>query len=234
MSKMKKSMLICLGMALLGSFRLCFAEPLVMLPRGDFSCTVEVSSHYIPKPNPTHPEWRYTPVIKRIVITCVGNIRRDEMIWSDGSISQLWDLADKKIAIAENGQDSKKPVYVLTGLLRDQACPKLLHFDADSVSWITKGSLLTKEGETLHYRATVKPPDSGVQIGDDPSRPSLMAVYEAWIDLKTLQPLKLDDGEALYTLSFSKKLPKDPLVIPPRLQAELNRWLAAFAPHPHL
>ncbi|MFA7345943.1 MAG: hypothetical protein WC003_16715 [Terrimicrobiaceae bacterium] len=206
------------------------AEPLVVLPQGEFSCIVEVIPRNVPKPDPAHPEWRYAPVMKTITITRVGKIRRDDIAWSDGKVSQLWSLADKKLSVLENALHPGRPVYVLSGMLRDEACPRLLHFDADSVSWITESALVKEGGASLHYQATVKLPDTGVEREGPPPT----AVYQAWIDPKTLLPLKFDDGQALYTLAFSKDAPSAPLVMPPRLQAELNRWQEALAPHPHL
>ena len=203
--------------------------PLVVFPQGDFSCTVEVTPHDIPKPDPAHPDRVYARVIKRIAITQLGKIRRDLTLWSDNAISQLWSLADKGVTLEESN-DTQKDVYVLRGILRDQASPKLLHFDADSVSWLTSNALdkSSATGAALHYQAKVLVAPAMGAI------PALTAVYQAWIDPKTLMPLKFDDGGALYVLTFSKDPPTGPLVIPADIQAELVRYQEALAPHPHL
>jgi len=206
------------------------ANPLVTFPSGDFTCTVAVTPHEIPKPDPAHPERRYSPVLKTVTITRVGTIRRDTSSWSDGKVSVLWDLADMKLALQES-RNSGKDVYLLRGYLRDRACPRLLHFDDKSVSWITvKANKEQSEGgeKPSHYRATVVVQEAE---GDTPA---VSATYQAWIDPKTLLPQKFDDGEALYVLTFSKEPPIGPLVIPANIQHEIDRYQAAYAPHPHL
>ncbi|MEI6337851.1 MAG: hypothetical protein WCQ57_04620 [Verrucomicrobiota bacterium] len=205
------------------------ANPLVTFPSGDFTCTVAVTPHEIPKPDPEHPERRYPPVLKTVTITRIGTIRRDASTWSDGSASELWDLADMKLALQESRRPGKD-IYLLRGYLRDHAGPALLRFDDKSVSWITAGAVKVPPGDSdkpLHYQAAVVVSDPG-------EIPTVTATYQAWIDPKTLLPQKFDDGEALYVLTFSKEPPIGPLVIPANIQREIDRYQAAYAPHPHL
>ena len=219
------------------------ANPLVALPQGDFSCTVDVTPHDIPKPDPAHPGRTYAPVLKKILITKIGNIRRDYIVMSDNSFSQLWSLTDTGLTVQEMAHGDKKNVYVIKGLARDKASPKLLHFDEDSVSWITEKALVKgsagNAGGTLHYQARVaaeaapQTSDSGPGSGAI-ALPSVMATYQAWIDSKTLRPMKFDDGDTLYVLTFSPTPPVGPLVMPDNLQAKLKRWQAALAPRQRL
>lgn len=203
--------------------------PLVKLPQGNFSCTVAVTPHVIRKPDPAHPEWRYSPVVKKIVITKVGNIRRDTIVWSDNTLTQLWNITDKGVSLEEKMFGARKNIYVLLGDLRDQACPPLLHFDAESVSWITeKAQGADSNPDTaFHYQANMVLPSI-------PPSPPRNVLYQAWIDPKTLLPLKFDDGDALYVLTFSGDAPTGPLVLPGDVQTELAHWQNAVGPHPHL
>ncbi len=204
------------------------ADPLVVFPAGNFSCAVEVTPHDpAPRPDPAHPERRTVPVVKKILITQVGRVRCDVSVFSDNSTAKLWNLLDPGLSVLASNRTSKD-LYVLRGESRDEASPKLLHFDADSVSWIKEKSADKNSpgGGALHYQAKVALP---TDVG-----PVQYALYQAWIDPKSLIPQRFDDGEALYVLTFSPTPPTDPLVVPENVQAEVKRWTAATTAHPHL
>ena len=205
------------------------ADPLVVFPQGDFSCSVQVTPHEIPpKPDPAHPEIKYAPVPRAMAITQVGKIRCDYIVWSDNSISQLWSLPDQGVSLSQ-ANDAQKSVHLLRGLMRDLAIPWLLRFDARSVSWITDDALVkgSAPGAILHYQATLVMPNA-LTVTKPPT-----VTYQAWIDPKTLLPVAMDDGSALYALKFSNA-PAGPLVMPANLQAELQLWKDSTAVHPHL
>jgi len=216
-------------MGWLGCSGALLADPLIAFPSGDYSCTIEVAQHNTPKPDPAHPGRRYSPVIKKIAVTQVGKIRRDIIFYSDGSVSQLWNLVDKKVSLMQSDA-SRDEALLLRGDLRDGASPRLLHLDSDSVSWLTERAL-DKQSESgggpLHYQASVVISEPGVV-------PVLTSLFQAWVDPKTLLPVKFDDGEALYILNFSKDVPAGPLVIPPGVKAEFNLWERVSATPRHL
>jgi hypothetical protein len=189
---------------------------------------VDVVPHKVPKPDPSHPDRRYLPTIKKIDITQVGNIRRDLIAWSDGTVSQVWSLEDKKVSLTVSNDDPKD-IHLLRGKFRDNAIPKLLHFDADSVSWMTDNALDkgSQGGPTLHYQAIVV---IGIAYGLPPPK----ALYQAWIDAKTLMPLKFDDGDALYSLTFSNTPPAGRLVLPSDMQGEMDLYEASNVPRARL
>lgn len=224
-----RSLVATLGFAWLIFCSPCLAaNPLVVFPQGDFSCTVDVTPRDIPKPDPAHPERRYAPVLQKIAITQVGKVRRDISTWSDGSTSQVWSLAEKGVSLFESNAKGKD-VYLLRGERRHNVCPRLLRFDAESVSWISEKTLdkqPTGDGKFLHYQSKVVIAEANGPI------PAETATYQAWIDPKTLLPLRLDDGAALYSLTFSSDSPAEPLVMPANIQAELDRWLKASVPRP--
>ena len=226
---MNKKLLFLSGLAcLIFCSPLLAADPLVALPQGDFSCTVDVTPHDIPKPDPAHPERTYCPEVKRISISKVGDVRRDIVLMSDNTTSQVWSLPKEGISLQEQGTPDKKRVCLLAGIMTDLACPKLLHFDADSVSWINEKALDkgSAAGAALHYKAPVSVSMS--LVGDTPA----LRIYQAWIDAKTLVPQKFDDGDALYVLTFGP--PTGPLVMPDNITAKYKRYKEVFAHHPHL
>ncbi len=206
------------------------ADPLIVLPEGDFSCEVEVAVHDAPKPDPAFPERRYVPVLKNISITRVGQVRRDMMKWSDGSVSELWSLPDKDMALFEGRGWDGNTVLLLRGDYRKGASPQLLNLDKASVAWITVNALgkpSEEDGAPIHYKVRVKVQEA---MGD---MPAVTAIYQAWVDPETRMPLKFDDGTALYTLKFSETPPAGPLVMPGKFKEELDLWLEASRPAPH-
>ena len=237
-----KKLLLLAGLACLFlCMPLLAANPLVNLPQGDFACTVEVTPHDAPPTSdPDNPERKFSPLLKSIVITRIGNIRRDTNVLSDGSTSHLWSLVREGMGVSEaTGPNGKGNIHVLVRELRGTEIPKLLHFDEASVAWIT-GKALDKKpagsGDALHYAAkVVVRPERQISAGPTGTTtlPAESALHQAWIDPKTLLPLKFDDGDTLYVLKFSAP-PAGPLVIPAHLQAELNRWKKAIGPHPPL
>jgi hypothetical protein len=201
-------------------------SPLVVLPQGDFSCLAEVTSHIAtPKPDPAHPNQHFAALRKEIAITRIGAVRRDVTTWTDGSVSELWSLDDQGVTLWQTNGPGRA-VYLFRGPRRDELTVKLLRLDAASVAWIKKQNLVGNEEGTLHYQAIVTLPESGPK--------PRTAIYQAWIDPKTLQLKKLDDGDNLYTLTVSPDRPAGPLVMPPDIQAEYNRWVVAMTPHPHV
>ena len=193
------------------------ADLLVEVPKGGFSCDVDVAQR----------DAVTREVRKKVTIVQIGNMRADITQWSDGSTSQLWTQVDKNISVMENNRGNKD-ILVLRGAYRDGCWPRMLRFDTESLGWITPAAF-SKVGSSageLHYKAMVK-------VNDTEEGEPRPVHYQAWIDAKTLLPKKLDDGSALYTLKFSDP-PTSPLVMPANLQAELKRYQALLAPHPHL
>lgn len=221
-SKVLATTILILG--LLGSG--VFAQPFVRLPQGDFSCTVTVTSRQA-----------MPPAITKVEITRVGDLRRNVISWSDNSVSEVWTMAQTGLSVSEeNDGDGKKSIYVLQGAMRDSAIPSVLQLDSASTAWIEPKNLVGNPNATsgtLHYkRERVLPRIE--EFVDAPNQPDQIQIYQAWIDAKTLLPLKLDDGQAEYNLSFAKEVPTGPLVLPPKLKAELDRWQAAITPGPRL
>lgn len=216
------------------------ADPLVKFPKGDFTCTVTIAPHDVPKVAPSGQEHKIVPHPKKLVVTKSGNLRHDEMTMSDGSVSHLWDLLDKKLSVREVMWNNRKNIHILKGRKREEASPKVLHFDADSVSWITESALSVdqsrKQGSLLHYTAEVIVKEAQ-EISDGATvvikKPAEMAIFQAWIDSESLLPVKFDDGRASYALQFSSP-PASAPAMSPDAAAKLKRWEAALAPRPHL
>jgi hypothetical protein len=204
------------------------ADPPVVFPQGNFSCAVDVTQHRLPPPDPSNPKQPSAPIEKKIAITRVGNIRVDAIVWSDNHVTQVWTHIAEKMSVEAEREGSNKGIWVLPGAARNEIIPALLSFDADSASWMS-AQTQTKDSDpasVLHYATPMTLPLPGGR--------SRVVEYQAWIDSKTLIPVKFDDGDALYVLKFSNNVPAGPLVMPADLQAELERFQSALAPHPHL
>ena len=246
-----KKLLILSGLAYLAFCTpLLAADPLVVLPPGDFSCEVAVTPRDSHKKNAAdndHP----ASEIKKISIVQVGNIRLDEMTWTDGSISQMWTLLTVNLSFGTNKIKSvkrnmsieankNKSLYALTSSMRDNVRTKLLDFTPDSISWITPKTLTNggKEGAPrppiLHYQTTI-PLDPDLQLSnlDGSVAPVKTITIQAWIDATTLAPLKFDNGHALYTLTFADQAPTTIPSMPENVQAEFTKWINHSGPAPH-
>ena len=226
------------------------ADPLVVLPPGDFSCEVKVTSHDSPKQDAASPD-RPASEVRKIAITQVGHIRLEEMTWSDGGVSQIWTLLNSNLSFeskknkVQKGNMSieankNKSLYALTASMRDNIRTRLLDFTPDSLSWISPKTLTNggKAGEPppplLHYQKTIQL-DPGLETSnlDGSVAPVKTIIIQAWIDSKTLRPLKFDNGYALYTLTFADQAPSTIPPIPENVQAEFKSWIVNSGPAAH-
>ncbi len=203
------------------------ANPLVALPEGDFVCVVDLQWHNAPMAGQTDSGERIRPLQKKITITVAGKIRRDSILWSDGKTSELWWTRDKSLALWEHNLADNQ-VILLRGDLINPVCPRLLFLTEESLSWISdKARVKTKDVGPVQYEATVVVEPATVEA------PAISARFKAWVDPQTLLPLKMDDETALYTLKFFPRPKDDPMVMPPRIQEELDLWIATSTPKAH-
>lgn len=238
---MNKHILIsaCLAWMLAGP--LATAQELIKLPPGNFSCEVKVTPRSLPKPAaPGEPP--APPHVAKIKIVRTGNIRRDTVAWSDNSSSEIWSLCREGLAVTEvRRNDGTKNIHVLSGTLRDSFSPRILLFTPETLFWITRTARVHdesggEENPPIHYRQTIVPPSSkpGLPRMPEGVNQGPPRVLQAWIDPTTLLPIKLDDGTALYELSFSTDLPEAFLQIPTHLEVQLKRWQNAMTVRPPL
>jgi len=234
----KKCLLFsCLSWILFGAPAL-MADPLVVLPSGEFACSVAVTPRQSAPPAPAHsvpanaqPVPEKPAVIQSVNILRAGKLQRNDTTWSDGQTSEAWILIDRDLALVEetiglNTFIAKMPKG--TEKL-NRLCPTILDLDAGSMSWISPrsftGTIALQGKPALHYQAT----RSLIVAGGAPR----ILLFQAWIDAKTLAPLALDDGDALYDLTFFAP-PDGPLVMPVRFQQELQHYENSTATLKHL
>jgi len=244
MSKMRR-LLSCLGLVLLGS-RALFADPLVALPSGDMACSVAITAHAgTAIPDPAKPPVTGAPgpagsakpatgapVMKTDEIVQVKKLRRDIFTWSNGETSETWTIIDSGMTMAEKTVGPSKFIYEMSrgSVIRNVVCPTMLDLDAASTTWISPQSFTGKADHggkaSLHYQARISLPM--------PAGPPRTVLYQAWIDPKTFVPIALDDGDALYELTFAPQKPTEPLVLPVRFQKDLQQYQNANATIRHL
>lgn len=238
---MNKHILISACFAWVAAGPLATAQELIKLPPGNFSCEVKVTPRSLPKPAaPGEPP--APPHVAKIKIVRTGNIRRDTVAWSDNSTSEVWSLCREGLAVTEvRRENGEKYIQVLSGTLRDSFSPRILLLTPETLFWITRTARVqdssgTEENPPVHYRQTIAPPSSrpGQPRTPEGGNQGPPRVLQAWIDPATLLPVKLDDGTALYELSFSNELPETPLQIPTDLDAQLRRWQNAMIMQPPL
>jgi hypothetical protein len=232
---MNKVALLLLGPFILANSTGLKANPLINFPAGDTVCSVTVTSHLIGfSHTPANVNTEGSPVVLQSVeITRIGKLQRDEMTWSDGKKTEAWTLLDLGLTLAEKVVSSSSFIYELLkgSPFRNAFCPTLLDLDEASVTWINPQSFTGNtdlEGKpTLHYQTKMSLPA--------PNGPPRNVIYQAWIDAKTLKPLALDDGDALYALTFSvSPASTGPLILPDRFKKNLQEYENANAKIRHL
>ena len=233
---MNKKNLLLSGLIGLGLSSASMADSLVRLPKGNFACEVKVTPRVSPETRADAPDSSASQV-KTIAIVQVGNTRLDEMTWSDGSASQVWSLLNYNLSIEAN---QNKSLYALTTSMRESIRTFLLDFTPDSLSWIAPSTLTNgrKEGEPpptiLHYQKIIPLNPILENSNLDGSLPPVKTILiQAWIDAKTLRPLKFDDGHAFYTLTFADQAPDTIPPMPENVQAEFKKWISSRGPAAH-
>ena len=211
------------------------AAPLVVLPTGDLSCSVEVSkkqSSGSSQQTASASSGGGAPSMKHVDITRVGNLRRDIITWSDGNTTETWRVPDLGVSLVEVFYPARCIYDVRAGsVMGGLFLRRVLDLDPASVDWITSSSLVGKEDRngkpTIHYRGTVLIPSGSPGIAPYHS------FYEAWVDAQTLVPVAFDDGDNIYELTFNAP-PTNPLVLPERFRKDLHQYQSAHALARHL
>jgi hypothetical protein len=212
-------------------------------PNGDLHCSIAVSAHIdatpgakakteaVAKPAPITPaaDPSARGVITAVDILRVGRLQHTVISWSDDKTSEAWTRLDNGMTILE-ATDGAGSFYEFQkgSQLGNHFFPLILDLDQASLGWIDKqhftGQVVFDSEPALHFQKPVTMNDA-VQ--------ARTVLYQAWVDPKTLTLLAMDDGAFLYKLTFTTPPPKTTLVIPPRFQAELLHYEAAYAKPVH-
>jgi hypothetical protein len=213
------------------------ADPALVIPPGNLSCSVVVTNHagapvpLLPSSAPVPPRKPgLRPSMTAATIERVGGLQHTIFSWSNGSNSEMWILLDKDLALLEDASGQGKSIFELPrgSAVRKVLSPPMLDLDAESLAWINSQNLTGKAAykgkSSLHYQATQ------ALYNFIPPR---QVLYQAWIDPKTLLPLAMDDGDNLYELTFAAP-PSEPLVLPDRFKKNLQEYYNANAVPRHL
>jgi len=222
-------------LALSFSFSTLRGDPLVVVPQGNLTCSVTVTYHgTLPKGTTATSAKASTtggPVLQNVAITRTGNLRRDLSTWSDGTTYEAWIMEDTGMMVVERTMGTSKFIYEFpkNSISRNPFSPVILQWEAGALGWINPQTLIgdsTQSGTpAVLYQAPMSLP-TDLQTPDN-------ELYQAWVDKKTLVPLALDDGKALYELTFSGP-PKEQLVMPERFKTALQHYYNANATIRHL
>jgi hypothetical protein len=200
------------------------ADPLVVIPAGRVACSVELTPSKLGDGSKDEQGQRF----KHIDVVRDGNFQRDIVTGSSGAPGEVWRALDVHLLVAGKVSDGNTSfnIYPLGSCFADDFTPRILNLDIASFSWIAPSSFVAKESkegkETFHYRAPVSIP------GKLPVDPPRQVFYDAWIEVKSLLPIALDDSEYHYVLTFSPT-PALALVLPDRFKKRLLYYERANA-----
>jgi hypothetical protein len=209
-------------------------QPAVRMPRGNASWVVDIKPLVeadTEKEDPTDADSMIPPestdaglaVLKSIRVTQAGDLRRDELRWSDGRSTDLWFMGGKWVAELRTGDIAALEIFGEFRPFRDWEI-----FSAAQLEGFTRGAAVSeakfKGKPAILYATKLKrqPIPAGMMDGDEPPPEEYAA--RLWVDPATRLPLAIDNGELLYRFRFSNP-PPEAIRPPDKFIAELKRYL---------
>jgi len=207
------------------------ADPLVKFPQGDASWTITFSYPGEKKEEPLPPG---TMRVTKAEITRQGGVRRDRIWWSNAKTTEIWLLESARVRIYENPDNGGISVVPFNDSTMTSFIPR--DFDESLFTWIApqyRQDSEKRDGkECLVYAGNIARIFAVPGLTDKP-RTLPATPHKAWIDAETKLPVAFDNSFTLQQFLFSP-IPSEPLVMPERYQAELNRYLSDNAPSKRL
>jgi hypothetical protein len=162
-------------------------------------------------------------VLKSIRVTQAGDLRRDELRWSDGRSTDLWFMGGKWVAELRTGDIAALEIFGEFRPFRDWEI-----FSAAQLGRFTRGAVVSeakfKGKPAILYATKLRRQQipAGMMDGEDSSPEEYAA--RLWVDPATRLPLAIDNGELLYRFRFSNAPPEE-IRPPEKFIAELKRYL---------
>jgi hypothetical protein len=228
---MSKSCACWLVLGCLGLLAAARADELVKFPTGDAAWTVDVTYTAAPAgtPIPT-PRPGASPAVvateankpKKIEVTQIRGVAKVHITWLHGPPTERWALPTLSIVLEDDPRnDSVFPVK--SGSRGEKITEFDLAYGPPAFTWLDPKDLVGDGPinylgkKCFHYEGSVLSP---AMMG--PSKPLKRM---AWIDSATLLPVALGTDTSLSVFTFGSS-PSGPLVLPPKFQAELDRYKA--------
>lgn len=153
--------------------------------------------------------------ISKITIVRTGKLRRDTTVWSDGTSTQTWWLAEPPLVLLQG----KSPGDI-RALKVSQLGPR--RFDESTFAWI---SAQNYKGEEMFGGRKVKIYQIEKTLDD-----GAVATTQAKLDAETNEPVAWIEGAKTVLFKFGTPRPTEPLVLPEDFQKALVRYEAYYAP----
>lgn len=206
-------------------------DDLVKFPAGNAVWTVEFSYPKTPAPpasagNPAQA----APVVRKaqkIEITQLDNIKRIQIMWTDGKTSERWTIPGLSVVFETLPWNENSVAAIENGSIAKQFAEYTMPYDSFGFHWITPRGLQEKNPVShmgkmcFYYKGSVPPPTVGGPPTLKPSASQNTPDWQAWIDSETLLPVALDTGTAICVFTFQKEPPRGPLALPPKFQKEI-------------
>ena len=153
--------------------------------------------------------------VRQIDIVRKGGLRRDQVRWTDGTMTEYWWSASSPIVVFQTKASEK-----VRAMKASQMGTR--RFDDTLFSWVNATTFRRPEGyrgkKCLYYNYEMPLVDGET------------LTIHAWIDAKTHRPWAWSDGTTVALFQFDLPVPEEPLSIPPDFAQTLQRYEAFYAP----
>ena len=223
---MSKAFPILTLLILSGLQAIAGSNALVQFPEGNTRWTIDITYPESAARGIELPENRMV----RAVVTRRGDIRRDQIWWSKSAVTEVWVSISARLRVFENPENGGVYVIPFNDSVMTLFVPR--EFDDDLFDWVTPNLFVGNEkfeGRNCKvYAGTISKvlrfPGMDKKTVTMPPLP-----HKLWIDAETSLPVALDTGIAFHRFQFEKAT-DEPLVVPDKLQAELERYIRDLAP----
>jgi hypothetical protein len=153
--------------------------------------------------------------IKSIRVVRRGELRRDTVLWTDGSSTEYWWSRGAQIVVFQ--AEKNGPVSAMkSGLMEAR------RLDESMFAWVGNDSF-KKEQDFMARKSAYF--ETRVPLGEGERQER-----QAWLDLETMRPLAWSNGAVLAVFAFENTPPRDVLVMPAEFKKKLERYEAYAAP----
>ena len=192
----------------------------VAFPKGDAAWSVAFENTAAPTPTPAAGVPPATPPKKPVKVDIVrqGNLRRDTVVCSDGTTTQIWWCENPPVAMFDNGPKDHVSSMRASSMAQ-------VRYDASSFEWVGAKSfagMKPYKGKPGQYYE--------MEVIDDNDGEKTKRTLRAWIDPETHKPLALDNGFNKVAFLFRDDIPVEPLQMPANFLEKYRRLEAFFAP----
>lgn len=187
----------------------------VDFPKGDAAWSVKLENGRTSSKKMSRAAASESRTMKNVEIVRISSLRRDTVLWSDGSTTEYWWPQNPPVVLFQEKTNGRMNIKK-AGNMGEQ------RFDESNFEWVD-GKTFVKMGSYKGRKCRFYKME--VPFIDDEKQ-----TFRAWIDEETLRPLAWSNGDIVAVFSFHTSLPSEPLILPAEFQKEIDRLGAFFGP----